>query len=370
MKSQNMLIYANALAVFLFLHSIAIAQPSQPNDSHESKARIEETSTMDVLIMKPDKTTTEKPSPILIFLKGFLPTVGIAGYTHLLKHLTDQGLIIIAPIYRPDIHYSLREDLLESKAMSENGFNSETIAKDIIEAIDPFLTKYSSNPVVLYGHSMGGRIAILLAHKLGNRIKGIMLDGIMPQIGRDSSGQVVSEDTTNICETNTLRELPYPTTFVYYELDKKLSPSVLDAYNCVKTPFKQLMEIQSFEDSNGVLASADHFSPLTTEPIGITIFFSLHPRILLPINYLAGVRALLVAPAVKDIHGYELNIVLNEVDQYGLMSLLPALAYAHSPEHGDRHEKGWSVIYGKERNFFANDQMLRELIDEEGSLLQ
>ena len=257
--------------------------------------------------------------PILFFVGGYLPTVDEVGYKTLIEYLAKRNIAVISPEYDTSI------------LDSEIGFHTDLLAIDIEKSLHRYIQHaYASckNPpkVILYGHSIGARIAMAMMKNNQQLYDAFILDGVGPD--HDDKKNIVDHNHLWSDDDQTIYPnlLTAPLTVIHYEGDHVLQPFTERAYKNIRGNFKQMFEIKSLHLSeeqkivkNGVtykvttrrFVQADHFSPMSG-----------------PLQSYPSILRNIVFNAVKDIHGYRPNIVWNEIDEYASLPILTAISWA------------------------------------------
>lgn len=246
--------------------------------------------------------------PVLVFLGGYLPTTGFGAYQYLIESLVKRNITVIYPRYLSTNDEDQVADLIK-------GFNTKDLAQKVFDSIDPYMrTAYSTcveDPkVVLYGHSLGARVAMSVAQLKTNNFvwAGLVLDGVAPN---ESEGTKLDETVLwSDKKGKSDVRISFPLSVIHYEADQVTKMYSTQAFENINATFKQLFEIKSLVSPDWKkIVQADHFSPMSG-----------------PLN-VSALRSVALGSA-KKIHGYDVSIVWNEVDQYSTLPLLTAFSWA------------------------------------------
>lgn len=254
--------------------------------------------------------------PTLVFLGGGYPRVGIFGYDRLLRHIAAKGVQVLVPLYVP----SPAEETAEQKeaiGVLRHGYHSENAAFLIQQGLRDFLTQKENafcrakTSWVLYGHSLGARVALALSRTspAGINWQGMLLEGF--------AGHKIIDDTYDPFQDGRSLALDGPLTLVFQENDAAFGEATINLYRAfavnksaqretpLAVPAKQLIAILG--------PRADHFTPFSDDP---------------PTH--RGLKAYVWDQLARSLHGYSPTLQLDSVDRVDTFTLLPALALAAS----------------------------------------
>lgn len=338
-------VYIFAIMIALFLPPVAKAQTIRdPWEASRQKAthKIVHTDKMDILIITPanleEIQKSNQTPPVLVLLKGLYPSVSYEAYNHVIWGTAKMGAIVIVPIYKPDTYYGWKEDFDKSREITNYGFETKTVANDIVEAITPELDKYQGSDVYVYAHSLGSMIALWIgkSQSIEHRIKGMLVDGIPHDGELEAKNEKVDHYPKDL-------SFIFPVTYLYYEGDKVFGPASKTAFEETEAPFKQLIVIKGY--------GANHFSSMTYDPRS---------------KNETNLFGFMVDESAKTIYGYKPEIKSSVVEEYGLNTLVPALVFSNSklPQFREARE----YIYGTKREYKitlnGKDKSLRHVIAE------
>lgn len=282
------------------------------------KHKVEKKDQIPLAVMQSDDESTLCDRPILLFLGGFLPSVGKSGYKNLIEKLAKRNISVIYPIY---LSTSLSDQMDNAKE-----YDSGKFADDIKTSVQSYVKDtYSSCKKVpamtLYGHSMGARVAISLSKRMPESIASMILDSVLP--GEGLKGGIIDKEFLRTNGNLQPLEVNFPVTVIHYEGDKILKSGTDRAYGQIKSKYKQYFEIKSYvvkdpRNPNKIIrtVSADHFTPFSgvNEKKEMTKLFRDN-----------------VLSSGEEIHGYKIDLSWNEVDEYSTYPLLTAITWSAVP---------------------------------------
>jgi pimeloyl-ACP methyl ester carboxylesterase len=305
-----------------------------------------------------------RKNPTLVFLGGFYPLEDLKGYEKLFVELAGQGISVVAPMYIVDENDWIGSRISAYRAIEKNGYSSKDYARGVETALRDFQTKIPTDRWVLYGHSMGARVAAALLEENHLRFEGVLLDGVPGQKEFNDADRLIIDDESPI---QTPHEWP-PTTVIHYEKDSIFTETTRLAYLNAPARTKELIQICVYPDPQGRKSPADHFSSFTDDTYETT-FLWIGPPFFIGVSVpslKSWIRRTFVDPEAKRIHGYSPRFTMNRIDEYGLLALLPALVRAYGPNQDGERERARETLYGSLGCFIADGDTLRKILQTQG----
>lgn len=294
------------------------------------------------------RITPPAEQPIVVFVKELMPLLGIAGYQTLLYQLAAQGITVIAPIYKPDYRYGFLSDGLGSINAKDSGYHSAGTAKAIRSTLKKIekLWNLQSRSWVLYGHSIGARVALQLLQAWPDRFEAALLDAPAPRFifAPNKKGQIVHKfpDLDPLCGTPAI--LPM-VSLVQYADDAIGSNAIQDFQACLEASPHQTLMIRGFTREDGTIVDAGRFAPFSNygPPSG---------------EHKGTVQER--DEAVQSLFKTDPFFEWNEVDEYSTLAIIPALAW--SAMSGPTSDVARDVLYGDSFRLAQNGQIVREVV--------
>ncbi|MEZ4704157.1 MAG: hypothetical protein R3A11_03000 [Bdellovibrionota bacterium] len=260
----------------------------QPDAGYVPQKGFPHLSDMNVMVVAPQEIRSN--TPLLIVNKGFYTTVGYSGYYNQIHRAAANGFLVIVPIYPPDPSYGTMKDALQSGELSH--YNSRHWANQTIAAIknttlssgkslNDFLMD-KRHPLFVYGHSFGASIALSMAQhpELSNHLHRLIIEGPLPprqvvNLDYDESDSekkkqknTFATDEFDFCDLSSFENTSVAIVVFEHDQIQKTNHGLENTLACLEGNNIGVVTFHEFEDRNGQILRADHFSSMNWGPDG------------------------------------------------------------------------------------------------------